>query len=375
MLTNYNTATMHTLIDIKQTDEARVIAEACRVLAAGGLLIFPTETTYGAGVDATNQEAVNKLLSYKSRREGKPLSIAVTDQEMAAKYVEITDSARRLYERFLPGPVTVVSRSKGTVADGVASEYGTLGVRIPAYPLILKIVAAYGKPITATSANGSGEKRPYTIQDIFDGLSEKQKSLVDFVLDAGELPKNPPSTVIDTTLETPVVFRQGNVAVEGATDAATARYTTRSEAETQEVAQRIMLQHWEDLKERGLFIALHGSLGAGKTVFVKGIAQFLGIQETLTSPTYVFMQQYAFNRHNIEGRLNHLDIWRLEKPELIHQLGIEELLGPQEVVAIEWSSLADTDLQNMIKKHNVKYIDIHLTDQKDTHLIEVKATD
>lgn len=359
-------------LDVQHTPVDQIIQTACEHLAAGGLLIFPTETTYGAGVDATNQEAVNKLLAYKSRREGKPMSIAVTGEQMAEKYVELTDSARRVYERFLPGPVTVVSRSKGTVAEGVASEYGTLGIRIPAYPLITQIVAAYGKPITATSANGSGEKRPYTIQDIFDGLSEKQKGLIDLILDAGELPPNPPSTVIDTTLETPVVFRQGDTKIEGAADAAVATYTTHSEEETQEIAQRIMLKNWDDARDHGLLIALNGSLGAGKTVFVKGVATFLNITTTLTSPTYVFMQEYEYQRHTTNGKLYHLDLWRLEKPEMADQLGIEELLKPQNVVAIEWPTLAENMLKEMAERHGVKFIQLNLEDKGDTHVIALQ---
>lgn len=360
---------MQIRLNITTTPQAEVIDQACRVLSAGGLLIFPTETTYGAGVDATNQAAVDKLLAYKSRREGKPLSIAVINQEMAEQYVEVNDSAKRIYERFLPGPVTVVSKSKGTVANGVASEYGTLGIRIPAYQLILDIVKAYGKPITSTSANGSGEKRPYTIQDIMDGLSEKQKGLVDLILDAGELPKNPPSTVIDTTLETPVIFRQGNTTVEGASDANSAVYTSHTEGETQEIAQRIMLKHWDELKTKGLFIALHGSLGAGKTIFVKGIAQFLNIHETLTSPTYVYMQQYDFNRHEVAGQLHHLDLWRMENPDMIDRLGIEELLGPRQVVAIEWPSLGSEKLQTLVQKHGVTFVTIQIEEKGETRHI------
>lgn len=362
---------MYHLINTSQSTEAELIAAACQTLAAGGIVIFPTETTYGAGVDATNQTAVNNLLSYKSRREGKPMSIAVTDIGMAEQFVELSESARRLYDRFLPGPVTIVSRTKGVVAEGVASEYGTLGVRIPDYPLVTKIVAAYGKPITATSANGSGEKRPYTVQDIFDGLSAKQLALLDLVIDAGELPTNPPSTVIDTTLETPVVFRQGDVQVEGAaTDAVS--YTTRTESETQEVAHRLMLQHWDSVRQDGLLIALHGSLGAGKTVFVKGIAQFLGIEATLTSPTYVFMQQYDYQRHQTSGQLHHLDLWRLEKPAQVEQLGIEELLKPTAVVAIEWPSLAEGMLKALAQKHHLKLIELFFEDHGDTHLIKLR---
>src|SRR5437868_2435629 len=94
-------------IDINKTDRAHLIQTVCQVLADGGLVIYPTETVYGIGVDATNQAAVDKLLQYKARREGKPISIAVADQAMAEQYVELNDQAKQFYKNFLPGPVTV----------------------------------------------------------------------------------------------------------------------------------------------------------------------------------------------------------------------------------------------------------------------------
>jgi L-threonylcarbamoyladenylate synthase len=366
MQVNYNTVMMK-ILKLSETTTADAVKQACETLAAGGLLLFPTETTYGAGVDATNQVAVDTLLAYKSRREGKPLSIAVTDIEMAKKYVDVNESAEKLYERFLPGPVTVISKSKNTVAEGVASEYGTVGVRIPAYDLVLDILKAYGKPMTATSANGSGEKRPYTIQDVFDGLSEKQKSLVSLVIDAGELPQNPPSTVIDTTLGTPVIFRQGEKQIENTKDAW--NVTSHSEKDTMEVAQRVMLKHWEALKARGLVIVLHGSLGVGKTIFAKGVGQFLNISETMTSPTYVLMLEYPYERYKIQGTLYHLDLWRLEKPEVIDQLNLEELIQPGNVMVVEWASLAEKPFTNLIKKSGAQLVEITFTEEgTDRHL-------
>ncbi|KKS30504.1 MAG: Sua5/YciO/YrdC/YwlC family protein, partial [Candidatus Amesbacteria bacterium GW2011_GWA2_42_12] len=176
-------------------------------------MIYPTETTYGIGVDATNQRAVNALLTYKKRREGKPLSIAVFDMNMAEKFVDLNQAARNIYASFLPGPVTVVSKGKHVVVTGVESENGSLGIRIPAYDLVLQIVKAFGKPITATSANASYKKRPYCLEDIMQFLSPRQKSLIDLVIDAGELPHNEPSTVIDTTLDDVEVLRQGKLTV------------------------------------------------------------------------------------------------------------------------------------------------------------------
>ncbi|MDP4030857.1 MAG: Sua5/YciO/YrdC/YwlC family protein, partial [Patescibacteria group bacterium] len=104
------------------TDLKFQLNQAAKVLRAGGLIIYPTETCYGAGVDATNQAAVDKLLRYKTRREGRPLSVAVSDKTMASKYVKLNTSAINLYKNFLPGPLTVVSAGRHKLAKGVESE-------------------------------------------------------------------------------------------------------------------------------------------------------------------------------------------------------------------------------------------------------------
>lgn len=346
------------ILSLIDTPIEKVIATTCAVLSAGGLVIFPTETTYGAGVDATNQAAVDKLLAYKSRREGKPLSIAVISQEMAEAYVELNEQARTLYAQFLPGPVTVVSKDKGVVAHGVASEFGTVGVRIPDYPMLLELLKVYGKPITATSANGSGQKRPYSIQDIFDNISDKQKSLIDLVLDAGTLPENPPSTVIDTTLSAPVTLRQGDIQLKTAVGKSGDEYVLRSEseAETKSIAGRLVLKHWDKVAKTGLVIGLDGPLGAGKTVFAKGVAEFLQITDLLTSPTYTYIEEYDFQRHQTAGKLYHLDMWKVDSPEVFGKLELPELLKPGTVMVIEWWSQIGAYFLPILEKQNVPVI-------------------
>jgi len=282
-------------------------------------------------VDATNQEAVDKLLAYKSRREGKPLSIAVPNQKIAAEYVEINEQAQKLYERFLPGPITVISKSLCKVASGVESEFNTLGVRIPDHELILKILKEFGKPITATSANVSGKKRPYQVQDIFNNLSNKQQDLIDLVLDAGGLPKNDPSTVIDTTLSTPTTLRVGKIKISSGES-----LTSKSEDETKKIAGTLMLKHWNQIREKGLVIGLDGVLGAGKTIFTKGVAEFLQISETITSPTYSYIEEYDYKRHGINGKLYHIDLWKIESEEELKRLEMEKLIAPNNVIVIEW---------------------------------------
>ncbi len=320
------------ILSIKTTNKTQIIEKACQILKAGGLLVYPTETTYGIGADATNQDAVDKLLQYKSRREGKPLSIAASDLAMAQQYVEINDQAANLYQNFLPGPITVVSYAKDKVAKGVASERNTLGIRIPDYPLIREIVAAYGKPITATGANASYKKRPYTISDIFDAISNKQRDLIDLVLDAGELPHNEPSTVVDTTLDQPLVLRQGDIKLSEATT-----IVTQSSEETQALGEKLISIYRSYLNEKALLFALVGEMGAGKTQLTKGIGRGLGVSQPITSPTFTLSREYSGHIGESKNQLIHIDTWRLFSSQEFLDLGFSHMIDTNAIIAIEWA--------------------------------------
>jgi L-threonylcarbamoyladenylate synthase len=360
------------IIYLKNQLKAQVISEACEVLGKSGLVIFPTETCYGAGVLATSQPAVDKLLAYKTRREGKPLSIAVSDQIMASKYVNINTSASNLYKNFLPGPLTVVSKGKHKVARGVESETGTLGIRIPDYPLILAITKKLNKPITATSANASYKSRPYSIPQLLKNLSQKQQSLIDLVIDAGTLPKRPTSTVVDTTLEDPLLIRSGTLPFRNGNVV-----TTHSPTETINLAQTLMLKHWNDLQDKPVIFLLNGELGAGKTQFAKGIGEFLKIKGPITSPTYTIEIEYDYNRHGIKGKLLHLDTWRLQHLEEFKQLYLEKRLKPKTVVVVEWASRTLRPLLKIAKatKAATLIVEINTNNQEKKRVIKIKEID
>lgn len=306
------------------------INSVIKTLKAGGLVIYPTETLYGIGADATNQLAIDKLTKYKNRPFGKPYSIAVTDKKMAQEFVELNKTAENFYDKFLPGPLTIISKGKHILAHGVESEDGTLGVRIPDYKLVTDIVRELEKPITATSANASYKKRPYKVSDILDNISNKQKELIDLIIDAGELPQNDPSTVIDTTLDDVVVLRQGEIKLKDKNE-----ILSRSEESTKNLAKELW-QKYEIYKGvRPIIFALQGEMGTGKTIFTKGLALSMGITELVTSPTFSIEDEYEIPKSKI--LFHHFDAWRLESSDELWYLGFENLIKNKSVIAIEWA--------------------------------------
>lgn len=341
------------IIEINKHTVEEIVKQACQILDKGGLVIYPTETCYGLGADATNPKAICRLLEYKRRREGKPLSILVADQKQAEKYVDLNHSARNLYQRFLPGPMTVISKTKpGKLALGVASELGTVGIRISSHPVAMALAKAYPKPITATSANASWNRKPYSVDDIVSPLTEIQKSKLDLILEAGQLPKREASTVVDTTLAESMVLRQGEIDL-GLT---TLELTSTSEAETQQLAQTLMLKYWNQIRTSGLVFGLAGDLGVGKTIFAKGIGTFLGIEETITSPSYSLVDEHPYIRHEVKGLFYHFDPWRLDSFSYLKQLGLRDMMGSNKIVLIEWANKFKTELEAFVQQLAVPFV-------------------
>jgi L-threonylcarbamoyladenylate synthase len=349
------------------------IDRALKVLRTGGLVILPTETCYIPGVDATNPNAANKLLQFKTRREGKAFSVAVSDQQMAEQYVTLNQSAKHLYQAFLPGPMTVISKlkSKSRIAPGVASEAGTLGIRIPDYPFVLNLITRFGRPITATSANVSYKPTPYSLSQWQKDTPKKSRDLVDLWIDAGPLPRRPTSTVIDTTTDELTIVRQGSIKISQPSESV----TTHSETETRSLAAKVVERYRDTIHKRGLAIALQGELGAGKTIFTQGAAQALGIKQRIKSPTFTLVHEYPIislesqksnarpeRSRRIKGRkppsgtFYHLDAWRLEKSQELLDLDFKDMLKPGNVIAIEWAEKVFPVVKKLCRQNNVVLI-------------------
>ncbi len=337
------------ILDLKKQKPAKVINQAIKVLKNGGLVIYPTETCYGAGVDATNKKAVQKLLDYKGKRAGKAISIACADQKMASHYVKINQTAQNLYTNFLPGPLTVISQSKGKVIEQLEAENKTIGIRIPDHKLALQLIKVYGKPITATSANASGNPPPYNITQLLKYTSQKAQKLIDLVLDTGLLKLRPVSSVVDTTLNEIQFLRQGEIIIDECKDRV---FTSTSEKETKKIAVKIFNQFKKELENKCLIFALQGQLGAGKTQFIKGMGQNLGIKENITSPTYILLKEYNFQ----QGMLYHIDTWRMGTAEELKDLGFVKMIKPGNVICIEWLEKVKSYLEKISKKTRVKLV-------------------
>lgn len=329
------------------TSSKSAIEKAIKTLEKGDLVIFPTETCYGVAVDTTNPLAISKLLEFKGQRSGKAISIAVDSRQMAEEYVEINTVASNIYNNFLPGPITIVSNSKGKVDKRLLSSNNTLGIRIPDHKFTLQLIRQFGRPITATSANSSGKKPPYSIADFNRYNTKKSISLTDLFLDDGVLPNHLPSTILDTTLQEPKVLRSGEIKL----DSSATTYISRSVKDTITYAKKLT-NNTITTSNTPLIIALQGDLGTGKTHFTKGVALALGMKDTITSPTYTIIKEYEHS----EGTLYHIDTWRLEDPDELNKLGLHEMLRPGNVIVIEWIEKVNKQLKALAQKHPILWV-------------------
>lgn len=350
-------------IDIKK-EKNLAIKKAVETLENGGLIVYPTETCYGLGGDVTNPEALKKIMEYKTLRGSKPVSIAVANKKMAEEYVDINDMADNLYENYLPGPITVISVSKGNLVPPVVSIQGAVGVRYPDYNFTLDLIKEFGKPITATSANVSYKSPPYNIDQLIKDLPKKSLELIGLFLDAGQLPKNQPSTVLDTTMNQLSVLRQGKIQFEDALikNKKIEEKVTKNTQETIDLGKTFTKKYL--LENKPVVIALSGELGAGKTQFAKGVGEELGVKEIINSPTYTIINEYPYMYNGKEKILAHMDTWKLEDHEL-ESSGLIQHLEQGNIVLIEWadkfyqeiSALCD-NMNIPMYKVTIKYISL-----------------
>ena len=194
-----------------QGDQAADIAEAALCLRQGELVAFPTETVYGLGANALDETAAQKIYAAKGRPSDNPLIVHIYDKAQLEQLVSyVPPKAEALMAAFWPGPLTLVLPRAQAVPDCVTGGLATVGIRMPDHPAALALLKACGLPLAAPSANTSGKPSPTHAEHVYHDLSGR----IAGIIDGGPTTVGLESTVLDVTIEPPVILRPGGVSQE-----------------------------------------------------------------------------------------------------------------------------------------------------------------
>lgn len=186
-----------------------IINQTVDILKRNGIVIYPTDTTYGIGADATASELHQKISQIKGRPADKPYSVIVADLEQAHQIAIISNQQLQIIKQNLNGAFTFILSAKPSLPHYLATG---IGIRIGPTSLLQSIVRKFNRPLITTSANFSGEENPYSFLELKNGILrfDENRKLINLVLDAGNLPQNLPSTVVDLRYPKPKILRQGS---------------------------------------------------------------------------------------------------------------------------------------------------------------------
>ncbi|MBC2193079.1 threonylcarbamoyl-AMP synthase [Listeria sp. FSL L7-0229] len=196
----------------KQSSNQAIYQAAAELLQNGECVAFPTETVYGLGADATNQAAIQKIYAAKGRPSDNPLIVHIARREQMDQFVaSYPPKAIQLMEEFWPGPLTVIlPLKKDSLAANVSAGLSTVGVRMPEHPVSLELIKTANIPVAAPSANRSGKPSPTTANHVIEDLDGK----IAGIIDGGPTGVGLESTVIDCSLEVPIILRPGGITKE-----------------------------------------------------------------------------------------------------------------------------------------------------------------
>lgn len=336
------------ILRLNENNISELVSETAKTLKKGGLAIAPSDTVYGALVDATNENAVEKLIKFKSRPKGKPISVFMNNVDIAKKYVKLNKKQEEILKNILPGTYTIVLPSNHRTSLLLESEKETLGIRIVDYNFINKLTSKYKLPITATSANISSTSPHYSIKSFIKSIPKSKLDLIDLIIDAGKLKLKQPSTVLDYSEDKVKTIRKGDFNLQTIFTG-----MSKSSDQTEEIAFSI-LGKLISLGSPLIFI-IQGELGAGKTVFVKGIGKRLGING-ITSPSYTILEEYDIKKDNL-NKFIHIDLYNVFQEEEFEYLKINDYLRKGNIICIEWGDKSSS-LINRMNNGNLVFVNI-----------------
>lgn len=197
-------------LDEKNIDQG-IIEEAGAILREGGLVAFPTETVYGLGANALDGTAVRKIFEAKGRPQDNPLIVHISDfDELEPLVAEVPAIARKLMDRFWPGPMTIIFKRSAVIPDETSAGLDSVGIRMPSNPIARALIKAAGVPVAAPSANISGRPSPTEVDSCIEDLSGK----VDMIIGGEKCEVGVESSVIDVTEYPPCILRPGGITLE-----------------------------------------------------------------------------------------------------------------------------------------------------------------
>lgn len=203
--------TRRVIIEDNQNIDDRQLEEAAQILRDGGLVAFPTETVYGLGANALNEEAARKIYAAKGRPSDNPLIAHVARKEDVEALTScIPEAGRKLMDRYWPGPLTLVFPKSEKVPYGTTGGLETVAVRMPSDPVANRLIGLAGVPVAAPSANTSGRPSPTTADHVYQDMNGK----IEMIVDGGPVGIGLESTIVDVSGEVPVMLRPGAVTIE-----------------------------------------------------------------------------------------------------------------------------------------------------------------
>ena len=199
---------VYNISDINKDKE--YIKEASNIIKNGGTVVFPTETVYGLGADALNEQAVKKIFIAKGRPQDNPLIVHVASKNIENLVLEVPSIAKEMMDKFWPGPLTIILNKKDVIPNVTSANLNSIGIRMPDNEVALELIKESKTPIAAPSANISGRPSPTDVQRCTEDLDGK----VDCILGGVNSRVGVESTIIDCTVNPPVVLRPGGITLE-----------------------------------------------------------------------------------------------------------------------------------------------------------------
>ena len=196
------------LAELDEDGKASAIVRAGQIIREGGLVAFPTETVYGLGADALNEEAAARIYQAKGRPSDNPLIAHIWNVDQVDQLaLKISPDVRKMMDVFWPGPLTIILPKKDTVPDGTTGGLPTVAIRMPCHPVAMELIRRSGCPIAAPSANVSGRPSPTRADHVYEDM----KGRIPMILDGGPVDIGIESTIIDMSRDRPLILRPGHI--------------------------------------------------------------------------------------------------------------------------------------------------------------------